>query len=330
MKTWLERLWYQSTRPPRLLLPLAVLYRGIAGRIAARRKSEAIHLSVPVVIVGNISVGGTGKTPFVIWLINELRALGWRPGVVSRGYGGRAPAYPLRVTAETSTEHCGDEPALIARRTGAPVAVAPDRVAAAQLLLDDRETDIIIADDGLQHYRLARNLEICVVDGSRGIGNGACLPAGPLREPPERLNAVNLIVINGACTAPLPPSPVPTITMHIATRRVRRLQDNETRAIETFAGQTVHAVAGIGNPTRFFEALRAHGLRVIPHPFPDHYRYAPVDLCFDDDRPVLMTDKDAVKCVSFALPQLWAVSIEPQIEAADAARVRELLAQLRD
>ena len=329
MKNWLTSIWYRNEPPPAALQPLTTLYRRLARRNATQNQAEAVHLPVPVIIVGNIAVGGTGKTPFVIWLIETLRELGWRPGVVSRGYGGRAPAYPLRVTAATSPLHAGDEPALVAQRTGAPVAVAPDRVAAAQLLLAEGGVDVLIADDGLQHYRLARDLEFCVVDGSRGIGNGCCLPAGPLREPPERLAQVDLLVINGALTVPLPADTAPQVAMRLNIEHARRLRDSTERALADFSGQRVHAVAGIGNPERFFSALRSRGIEVIAHPFPDHYRYADVDLCFDDDLPVLMTEKDAVKCGGFDIPDLWAVPATPTLAADDAARVRQLLDRLR-
>ncbi len=328
MKRWLERRWYRRVPPPSFLLPLAALYGAFADRVAVRRKAAAVRLPVPVIVVGNISVGGTGKTPFTIFLVEQLRALGWRPGVISRGYAGRTAAWPLRVTPSTDPALCGDEPALIARLAAVPVAVAPDRVAAARMLLEEGGIDILVADDGLQHYRLARDLEICVIDGARGLGNGARLPAGPLRERPARLATVDLVVSNGVLATPIATT-VPMIEMRLAIAAARSLAHDQLRPLASFARQRVHAVAGIGNPARFFAALTAAGLEVIAHPFPDHHRYAAIDLCFDDDLPVLMTEKDAVKCAELGLPRLWAVPARAALDPAAVARVRELLTKLR-
>ncbi|GAC1632121.1 MAG: tetraacyldisaccharide 4'-kinase [Nevskia sp.] len=325
MRRWLERRWYGSAAPPRLLLPLSALYGAVADRVAATRKAQAVRLSVPVIVIGNIAVGGTGKTPLTLWFVDALRELGWKPGVISRGYGGRAANYPLRVTAATDAQVCGDEPALIARRTRVPMAVAPDRVAAGQLLIDSGEVDILIADDGLQHYRLARDLEVCVIDGARGVGNGARLPAGPLRERPARLETVDLVVVNGVRTARLPPLDTATVSMQLELGAARALADGGERPLASFQGQRVHAVAGLGNPQRFFEALAAAGLDVIPHALPDHHCYAEIDLAFGDGLPVLLTEKDAVKCAGFSLPQLWMIPATARLAADDAARVRQLL-----
>lgn len=325
IRGWIERRWYAAEAPPAALMPLAALYGAIADHLAARRKAAAVHLPVPVIVIGNIAVGGTGKTPLTLWFIETLRALGWRPGVISRGYGGRAPCYPLRVTASTDPKHAGDEPALLAQCSGAPVAVAPDRVAAARMLIDRGEVDILIADDGLQHYRLARDLEVCVIDGARGLGNGARLPAGPLRESAARLASVDLVVVNGAPSVPLPPAAGAGVTMELQLGDARTLAGRATRPLAAFAGQRVHAVAGIGNPQRFFDALARAGLVVVPHPLPDHHGYSEIELAFGDELPVLMTEKDAVKCAGFALPNLWAVPARACLGADDAARVRQLL-----
>lgn len=328
MKRWLERRWYATAPAPRLLRPWAALYGRVADRVAAMKKAQAIRLPVPVVVVGNISVGGTGKTPATLWLVEQARALGFRPGVISRGYGGRAPRYPLRVTAGSDPAECGDEPALIARRSGVPVAVAPDRVAAARLLIEQDGVDLLIADDGLQHYRLARDLEFCVIDGARGLGNGARLPAGPLREPASRLANVDAVIVNGALRATLPAHGRPQLAMQLGIDRVLALDSGEVRPLSAFRGQTVHAVAGIGHPQRYFEALTAAGLVVIPQPFPDHHRFAAADLAFGDAAPVLMTEKDAVKCAAFGRPGLWCVPAEARIGEADTALVRKLLSGL--
>ena len=326
MRHWLERRWYRAGSPPALLLPWAALYGAVADRVAAARKAKAVSLAVPVIVIGNIAIGGTGKTPLTLWFIDTLRELGFKPGVISRGYGGHADRYPLRVTASTDANACGDEPALIARRARVPMAVAPDRVAAGQMLIDSGEIDILIADDGLQHYRLARNLEVCVVDGARGLGNGARLPAGPLRELPARLATVDLVVVNGALRATLPASGLQPVSMQLELGDARALNATTTRSLASFRGERVHAVAGIGNPQRFFDALTAAGLDVIPHALPDHHHFAEIDLCFGDGLPVLLTEKDAVKCGGFSRAGLWQVPADACIAAAHAARVRQLLA----
>jgi tetraacyldisaccharide 4'-kinase len=324
MKNWLETIWYRQAPPPALLSPLASVYSAVADHLANTHRQQAVKLPVPVIVVGNIAIGGTGKTPFTLWLIDQLRAMGRRPGVISRGYGGRAPCYPLRVTAVTDPDHCGDEPALIARRAHVPIVVAPDRVAAGRRLLEGGGVDVIIADDGLQHYRLARDLEICVVDGSRGVGNGARLPAGPLREPPSRLAAVDLVVVNGG---DWPQAPAGAISMRLVTDSARALADDRTQPLAQFSGRRVHAVAGIGNPARFFRSLRAAGLDLVEHPFPDHHRYAEIDLAFGGDAPVLMTEKDAVKCGDFGRLPLWRVPAQASVSVDDTNRVRELIAR---
>jgi tetraacyldisaccharide 4'-kinase len=322
---WLESIWYRDSPPPAFMLPLASAYGAVADRLAANNKQRAVKLPVPVIVVGNIAIGGTGKTPFTLWLIDTLRAMGRKPGIVSRGYGGRSTCYPLRVTSASDPDLCGDEPALIARRAKVPLAVAPDRVAAALLLIESGEVDVIVADDGLQHYRLARDLEICVVDGTRGVGNGARLPAGPLREPPSRLASVGLVIVNGGEWAEAPTGSVP---MTLATATAKSLTDDRVLPLADFAGQRVHAVAGIGNPSRFFASLRAAGLDPVEHPFPDHHRYAEIDLAYGGAAPVLMTEKDAVKCSGFQQLPLWRVPAQAVIAAEHAARVRESLARI--
>ncbi len=324
MKRWLEARWYQASSPPLLLRPFAALYGGIGA--ARRRRARAQAQSVPVIVVGNISVGGTGKTPFVIWLIELLRAQGWRPGVISRGYGGRAPHYPYAVDANSDPAHSGDEPLLIAQRCACPVVVAPQRCAAVELLLKSADVDIIVADDGLQHYALARDLEICIVDGARGLGNGALLPAGPLREPASRLSEVDLVVVNGAGWSAAGLAP---LRMGLQAVAAQNLLDKASRPLGDFAGQRVHAVAGIGHPPRFFDTLRGVGIQVVEHAFSDHHAYTAGDLQFGDGLPVLMTEKDAVKCRGGAAADWWAVPVAAALSAADTARVQELIKPLR-
>ncbi|MDB5988536.1 MAG: tetraacyldisaccharide 4-kinase [Nevskia sp.] len=325
MQRWLERIWYRDTPPPGWLRPLARFYAWLSTRIAARKRAHAQHLSVPVIVVGNIAIGGTGKTPVTLWLVQELLRMGRRPGIVSRGYGGVGP-FPREVSAESATSECGDEPVLLASRIDAPVIVAPDRVAAAQLLLQQYpQTDVLICDDGLQHYALARDFEICVIDGARGYGNGCLLPAGPLRETKARAQAVQLLLINGGDTAPYGER---AERFDLRIGEAINLLSGEARPLTAFADSGAAAIAGIGNPQRFFAALRASGLEVDEHGFPDHYVYSPEDLFFAGDAPLLMTEKDAVKCQVFARPNWWQVPAQLQFGEAAAARIRAQLQAL--
>jgi tetraacyldisaccharide 4'-kinase len=329
VKTWLTRRWYGSAAAPWILRPLAALF-GLVARLRRRRQQAAAReqrLPVPVVVVGNIAVGGTGKTPFVIWLVERLREWGWKPGVVSRGYGGRAREWPQRVQPGSDPALVGDEPVLVARRAGCPVVVGPDRVAAARALLDGGGVDIVVSDDGLQHYRLWRDLEIAVVDATRGLGNGRLLPAGPLREPASRLGEVALVVANGpGWTTPAGRQ----VTMRLVAWQVEALDGSGGRLLADFAGQTVHAVAGIGNPARFFAMLSQQGIGLVVHPFPDHHAFARADLEFGDGLPVLMTEKDAVKCRAFGAPGHWVVPVEARLEPDSIALVQELTQSLRN
>ena len=328
LKTWLARRWYTSTPAPWILRPLSVLFGWIAGmrRRSQQARARESRLPVPVIVVGNIAVGGTGKTPFVIWLVERLREWGWRPGVVSRGYGGAAREWPQHVKADSSPALVGDEPVLIALRARCPVVVGPDRLAAARLLLAGGDVDVVVSDDGLQHYRLWRDLEIVVVDASRGLGNGQLLPSGPLREPPARLAEVALVVANGSGWSA--PVATPQLVMRLSAREVRALRGEERRPLAQFAGQTVHAVAGIGNPARFFSMLSQQNLQLVMHPFPDHHPFTAADLEFGDELPVLMTEKDAVKCRGFDAARHWVVPVEAGIGPDGVALVQELVAQL--
>jgi len=328
MKTWLTRRWYTSTPAPWILRPLSLVFGFIAAlrRRFQQGRARDQRLPVPVIVVGNIAVGGTGKTPFVIWLVQRLREWGWRPGVISRGYGGGARDWPQPVTADSDPALVGDEPVLIASHAQCPVCVGPDRLAAARALLAGGAVDIIVSDDGLQHYRLWRDVEIVVVDASRGLGNGQLLPAGPLREPAARLAEVDLVVTNGTgWTA----AAGRQLIMRLSAREAHALGAAATRPISGFAGQTVHAVAGIGNPARFFSMLSQQNIRLVMHPFPDHHPFTPADLDFGDDLPVLMTEKDAVKCRGFGATRLWVVPVEAGIGADGVALVQELTQRLR-
>jgi len=304
-----------------LLWPLSLLFGTLAGvrRLLFRLGLLRRHrVGVPVIVVGNISVGGTGKTPLVVWLARHLERRGLRPGIVTRGYGGGATRWPQQVRGDSDPTAVGDEPVLLARRTGCPVAAGPDRVAAARALLQFHDCDVVISDDGLQHYALARDLEIVVVDGVRRLGNGRLLPAGPLREGAWRLRRADLVVVNGE-------GGPGEYSARMRPEQVRNLRGAAPRSLNDFAGRRVHAVAGIGNPERFFAMLEKAGLEVQRHPFPDHHRFTASDLDFGDLDPVLMTEKDAVKCEAFSQPDHWYVPIGLRPEAAFIHRLNGLV-----
>lgn len=268
--------------------------------------------------MGNLVVGGSGKTPLVLWLAAFLKAQGWAPGLVSRGYGGR-PEEPRAATIVSEAADVGDEPIVLARRSGCPVWVGVDRVATARALRGRHpETDVLLLDDGLQHYRLARDIEIAVID-ARGLGNGFLLPAGPLREPAARLRSVDAVVAHGIAAQALPRDAErrSVFAMILEGDLLHCLADaRDQRRAQTFAGQRVHAVAGIGDPNRFFLHLARFGIRVMPHPFPDHYRFRAEDLEFDDAAPVVMTEKDAVKCRHFAQRRHWVLPVRAVLDDA--------------
>jgi tetraacyldisaccharide 4'-kinase len=282
-----------------------------------------------VIVVGNITVGGTGKTPMTIWLAERLRARGVQVGIVLRGYGGTSAQWPRDVTNETSADEVGDEAVLLARRTGAIVVAGPDRVAAANRAIE-RGARVIVCDDGLQHYRLARDLEIAVIDERRGLGNRRLLPSGPLREPPSRLDGVSLKVLTRRAPAASSPNSLPNavVTTPVLGDAVS-LGTGERRSLQSFVGSRVHAIAGIGNPQAFFDALTGLGLTVEAHPLPDHARLSERDISFPDGAPVLMTEKDAVKCPPGAaasrLANCWAVRLDVAIDEADAQAIDRLL-----
>ncbi len=310
---WLQHQWYE-TKPPLLLLPLSGLFRAI---VAIRRSAYRKHwksterLPVPVIVVGNLTVGGTGKTPMTIWLTEFLSRSGYKPGVVSRGYGGRKQDKPVAVNVHSDPAEVGDEPVLIAKRTGCPVYVFPRRAEAGRLLLAETDCDIIIADDGLQHYALARDVEIALVDGERRFGNGECLPAGPLREPVERLAEVDFVVCRGAALANEFP-----LTLSFG-EAINLTNPSQTKPLSEFIGiQSLYAIAGIGHPGRFFAQLKNAGLSFEERAFPDHHAFTPEDLNFGENATLLMTEKDAVKCRGFANQQFWTVPLQGDLPPA--------------
>ena len=276
---------------------------------------------VPVVVVGNITAGGSGKTPLIMWLARFLQEQGYRPGIVSRGYGGEAKTWPQQVRGDSDYVVVGDEAVMIAARTECPMAVGPKRPEVIQSLVDHHDVDVILSDDGMQHYAMQRDIEIAVVDGGRRFGNGRCLPAGPLRERPARLDDVDIIVVNGTGERKEHP-------MKVATTFAVNLRTAETRPLREFSGR-VHVVAGIGHPGRFFDALRDAGLDMETHEFPDHYRFSESDVDFNDTQPVLMTEKDAVKCVRFVNDRLWCVPATVELGNAFGQRLLMLLEKCR-
>ena len=327
-----ERAWYESKPWLYLLWPLSMLFRGLAAFRRKRQRAAAKRLGKqPVIVIGNITVGGAGKTSLLIALAQELKRRGFSPGVISRGYGVTAAGYPLDVVAGSDPATCGDEPVLIAASAGCPVVVDPDRPAALAHLLAEYDVDLVLSDDGLQHYRLHRDIEIAVVDGARMFGNGLCLPAGPLREPKGRLRQVDLVVVSGEPAAALD-LPVPTYQVALEPHSLINLANGEERPFAGapfHVGHTLQLVSGIGNPDRFYALMEN-----LPYPlarieFPDHHNFSAED--FEGDRidihqPIVMTEKDAVKCRGFATPNFWALRAELKLQPE---LVKDLLKRIR-
>ena len=330
MRAWLESEWQRRGGGALVLAPLALVFAlAVRVRRALYRGNmlKPWRADVPVIVVGNVTVGGTGKTPLVIAIVEMLRAHGWRPGVLARGYGRVPPREQdalgvVRVVPELATpEHFGDEPVLIARRSRVPVYISPDRPAAARALrAADPEVNVLVCDDGLQHYALARDIEIAVVDGERRFGNGLPLPAGPLREPVARLAEVDAVVVNGGEDEAGERSPIPgarKFPMRLGRERFVALVGGVERGVRelelALRGRRVAAVAGIGNPQRFFDHLAALGIRATPHAFPDHHAFEARDLRLPGAEVILMTEKDAVKCAAFADDRMWMMRVEAEL-----------------
>lgn len=322
----MEAIWYGGHPAGLVLLPLGWLFRlGVAlRRLAFQLQLRGVkRMEVPVIVVGNISVGGTGKTPLIIWLSRYL-GRDFRPGVVCRGYGGRSRNWPQKVRADSDPATVGDEAVLLAKRCGCPVAAGPDRAASAKALVEHENCNLILSDDGLQHLSLARDIEIAVIDGARRHGNGRCLPAGPLREPPSRLKSVDVVVTNGEAERG-------EFRMLVRPWKAMSVNgDAPPRDLGTFAGMPVHALCAIGNPNRFFDMLHQARLNVVPHVFPDHHVFSQSDIEFGDDFPVLMTEKDSVKCRRFAGARHWYVPVRAELDASFALRLGMLLANVAE
>ncbi|RMN19654.1 hypothetical protein ALQ63_03630 [Serratia plymuthica] len=304
----IERIWSGSSLVYLLLLPLSWLYGLVSGLIRLSYRCglrKSWRAPVPVVVVGNLTAGGNGKTPTVIWLVEQLQQRGYRVGVVSRGYGGKAASYPLVLDEHTTTQQAGDEPVLIYQRTGAPVAISPKRVEAVQALLHQQKLDVVITDDGLQHYALQRDFELVVIDGVRRFGNGWWLPAGPMRERASRLNSVNARIANGGVAQ------AGEIAMRLQAREAVNIASGARRP----AAELPHvvAMAGIGHPPRFFATLEKLGVDVEKEvAFADHQEYQQAQLAalVSSEQTLLMTEKDAVKCRIFAQPNWWYLPVD--------------------
>lgn len=307
----LPHYWYQTNIAAWLLLsllrPLSWLYCSVA---VIRRKiyqwniKKSYGCELPLIVVGNIVAGGSGKTPLLISLCEYIQNNGFRPGVVSRGYGGNISGVK-QVSVDDTAAMVGDEPLMIYQRTGIPVVVGVDRVAAVDYLLDNNHCDIVLSDDGMQHYRMKRDFEIAVVDSNRRFGNGFCLPAGPLREPVSRLNDVDMVVYNGAESVT---SEQCFYMLEIVC--LNKLNSGESRSLSSFTNRAVHAVAGIGHPARFFDQLRQNGLEVIEHAYPDHHVFQQHDFSGWENHCIIMTEKDAVKCRDLLLTDAWVVRVK--------------------
>ncbi|KAF3977120.1 MAG: tetraacyldisaccharide 4'-kinase [Methylococcales symbiont of Iophon sp. n. MRB-2018] len=308
---WLQDEWYREMYISAFFMPISMLYadfirfRSFLYNIGIRKKHK---IAVPVIVVGNITLGGTGKTPLILWLARFLREEGYKPGIISRGYGGESAIWPQWVDEQSKADQVGDEAVLIKQQADCPVVVGPKRVKAAQLLLDKSDCNIILSDDGLQHYALKRDIEIAVIDGERRFGNGYMLPCGPLREPIERLQKVDLVIVNGIAEEEN------EFAMAVEGDLAVNLVNKEEKLLDEFKKQNCHALAGIGNPKRFFNLLEKEGLLLECHAFPDHHQFIAEDISFEDDKPVLMTAKDAVKCMDFATDKHWYVPIKVQPE----------------
>ena len=342
-ESWVQSVWYGKHPLSMLLLPLSWLYRLVVAcrkLIYSTGILPAHKVGAPVIVVGNLTVGGTGKTPLVIWLARYLKSHGYKPGIISRGYGGalfdRIPIPGVqhsrarfagmrmraqRVNPDSNPALVGDEPVLLAQRARCPVAVSPSRVRAAREILQHADCDILLCDDGLQHTALRRDIEIVVIDGDRRFGNQCCIPAGPLREPVCRLNTVDLVVANAKAGSG-------EFLMEYISLPAKSLDGGREQELSGFRGQTVHAVAAISNPSRFFSMLRQNGVNIKQHVFPDHYVFKQSDLEFDDDSAVLMTEKDAVKCRRYDLKDAWYIPIEAKLPETFEHKLENLLEEV--
>lgn len=302
--SWVNKIWYQDHPLRWILAPFSMVFAGVVSvrRFILQRFMQR-RFPIPIIVVGNLTVGGVGKTPLVITLANTLRAKGLRVGIVSRGYGARGP-FPRAVQANDDAHRVGDEPLLMAKKTTCPVVIAPKRPSAVQYLLKNYPLDVIISDDGLQHYAMGRAIEIVVIDGIRGLGNGLMLPAGPLRESKKRLQRVDFVIVNGGEWPD-------AYRMDLVAGELTQLISGKVLKPTAFHSP-VAAVAGIGNPKRFYQTLTSLKLDYTPYPFADHHQFTSKELAFNE-KTVVMTEKDAVKCVSFATEQMYFLPVEAHL-----------------
>ena len=313
----IQSIWYGKSPLRFILSPFSIVFSGILmlRKLLYRLGlKKIVHFDCPVIVVGNITVGGTGKTPLIIALAAFLKSKGYSPGIISRGYKGACRA-PELVCADSDPYRVGDEAVLLARRTSCPLVVCPDRVLAATWLLKNHPCDIVLSDDGLQHLALGRSFEIAVIDGDRALGNGFLLPAGPLREPISRLKTVQCCVVNGG-EGKNPPYAAHQFTMHLEPDAIVNLKTGKLVEYNTLIGSSLnlHSVAGIGNPRRFFSMLKSLGLTFKEHAFPDHYHFQLADFDFlEANAWVLMTEKDAVKCAAFADERYFYVPVTAKL-----------------
>lgn len=333
---FLERAWHKRAGWLILLWPVSLLFQVLTKirRATQQSKKRPADLTAAVIVIGNISLGGTGKTPLLITLSQELQKQGFKPGVISRGYGGDAPSYPLAVNSDSDVSQSGDEAFLIAEKTGCPVYVDPDRSAALHALLLHEDVDVVLSDDGLQHYKLYRDLEIVVVDGQRLFSNGFCMPAGPLRESMRRLNEVQHVVVNGE-----PAREIPQLTraskMQLEPRTLVNLVSGEKRPFAGAPfnmGNKLQAFSALGNPQRFYALLERLPYQLETFSFPDHHNFTAADFKqqgIDEHQPVVMTEKDAVKCRQFAKNNFWYLSVEVNLESQFVARLIEDIRQVQ-
>lgn len=315
------RLLYGDSEPGRFRRMMANIFQWL---VKARRNLYRLgllkvhHVKVPVIVVGNITVGGGGKTPVVIWLVDKLRSMGYRPGVISRGYGGKRKVEPMLVTPHASAAATGDEPLLIAKKADVPVFVAKKRANAARQLIQQYPIDCVISDDGMQHYALHRDAEILMLDAQLGLGNELSLPAGPLRESKERMDTVNMVLYKGVREGSAYYRYYPDVIYQLNKSSV-------TRNLRDFRNQKLHAMAGIANPDSFFTMLSEHGLAVIKTYLPDHHEWSETDFDFDDDYPILITEKDAIKCSEFGVKNVWVVSMSIEMNVQAENELNELI-----
>lgn len=327
----LQKLWYQKTLNPLLwpLIPLSLIYRSIMAfrhELYKNKFFKVYKCSLPVIVVGNLTVGGSGKTPLVIHIARVLKQQGMRPGIVSRGYLGTNSG-PVFVNANSDPNEVGDEPVLLAKRLFCPIVVAKQRIKAVETLADSAQVDVIISDDGLQHEAMGRDVEVIVIDGRRRFGNGWCLPAGPLREPESRLSTADFLVSNTPDRFDIDTE----YEMELRPRPLyKAIRPAEQLSISALQHHTVHAVAGIGYPDRFFELLKKYEIKIIPHPFPDHHVFSDQDLNFKDDHLIIMTEKDAVKCEGLIGEKHWVLPVEASLNPLFDVRLLTTLQELRN